>query len=132
MTDTDVKTPFSLNVSGKTFAAEEVSELLVKNALFGDDVPSGVLTIGGRIDPPLKEMPAAVMSDELQRAVIRLLITDALIRSGRVTRVLRLDISPHGVDGRLAEITWEGQSERGCEGQAHHVRGRLRGTTRST
>jgi hypothetical protein len=125
MLDTDVKTPFSLSVGGRTLTAGEVSELLVKQALFGDDVPSGVLTLGGRVDAPLKDMPSAAASDELQRAVIRLLITDALIRSGRVTRVLRLDISPNGVDGRLADVTWEGPSARGRGSQTHHVRGRL-------
>jgi hypothetical protein len=125
MLDTDVKTPFSLSVAGRTFAAGEVNELLVKAALFGDDVPSGVLTLGGRVDAPLQDMPSAVMSDELQRAVIRLLITDALVRSGRVARLLRLDISPQGVDGRLAEVMWEGPSGRSRGTQTHRVRGRL-------
>lgn len=130
--DTDIKTPFSLRVGGRTFTVDEVSELLVKQALFGDDVPSGVLTLGGRVDAPLKAMPSAAMSDELQRAVIRLLITDALVRSGRVTRLLRLDISPHGVDGRLADVTWEGPSARGRGSQAHHVRGRLQMSDHTT
>lgn len=129
--DTDVKTLFSLSVGGRTFTAEEVSEILVKHALFGEEVPSGVFTIGGRIDPPLKDMPPTVTSDELQRAVMRLLITDTLIRSGRVTRVLRLDISPQGVDGRLAQITWQGHSDR-RETKTHHLRGRLRTPTDAT
>lgn len=121
--DTDVRTPLAFSVGGRT--AGEVSELLVRHALFGDDVPSRVLTLGGRVDAPLTDLPATVVSDELQRAIVRLLITDALIRSGRATRVLRLDVSPRGVDGRLADITWEGSSTWGRRSQVHHVRGRL-------
>jgi hypothetical protein len=124
--DTDVKMPFSFSVGGRTFSGEEISELLIKQALFGDDVPSSVLTVGGRVDPPLAELPDGLVSDDLRRAVMRLLITDALVRSGRVARVLRLDITPAGSDGRLVDLTWESPASRG-RGLIGHVRGRLTG-----
>lgn len=111
--DAEVGTPMSISFGSRTYAPEETAELLVRKALFGDSVPRALLTIGGRIDNPFEALPRIGLSDELQRAVIRLLLTEALVVSGRVARVVRMSISPDGPAGRRAIIGWASPARRG-------------------
>jgi len=110
--ETDVSWPMTVSVSGHTYDFREASLLHVRSSLFGDAIPRTLLTWGGRVDDPFKDFPANLRSDELQRALLRLLITEALVRSGRASRVLKLDISPDGPSGRRAALIWAGPTSR--------------------
>lgn len=123
--ETDVGTPMSISIGGHTYDFDEASMLHVRHALFGDSMPRSLLTMGGRVDAPFKDLPTDLPSDELQRAVMRLLITEALVRSGRASRVHKLDISPEGPSGRVASVTWASPTGRGRETKTLSAQGTL-------
>jgi hypothetical protein len=123
--DTDVRVPISISLGGLTYAPEETGKLLVRKALFGDSVPKALLTIGGKVENPFGALPTAGLSDELQRAVLRLLITEALVVSGRASRVIKMSISPDGPSGRRAVIGWATPAKRGQQTQVVEAEGIL-------
>ena len=58
---------------------------------------------------PLSQIPAGPLPVDLHTAVLRLLITEALVGSGRAARVERVQISPPTPGGRRVLITWTGR-----------------------
>ncbi|HJQ00547.1 MAG TPA: DUF4062 domain-containing protein [Jatrophihabitans sp.] len=111
--DTDVGTPMSVYVGGQSYSPQATAVLLVRKALFGESAPKALLTFGGKIANPFSELPRETLSDDVQRAVLRLLITEALVVSGRASRVIKMSISPPGPSGRRAVVSWATPSRRG-------------------
>ena len=113
MTGQSVPMSMSIGIGGRNYDAQEVSMLHVRRALFGEPMPRDLLRMGGRVSDPFEDMPSDLPSDELQKAVLRLLITERLIESGHASQVHRIDLSPVGPEGRLASISWIPASGRG-------------------
>jgi hypothetical protein len=98
----------------------------VRRALFGEKPPRALLSVGGSLGKPLQEVPTGPMSVELHAALLRLLITEALIATGRAARVTRLDVSPPGPDGRQIRLEWIRRHDRGrAPAASRSVEGRL-------
>jgi hypothetical protein len=112
----------SLNVDGNSYSAGEVTELLVRQALFGERIPRGVVSLGATVSDPLKEIPTDLPSD-LHSAVSGLLITEMLVGSGRAERITGLRIGPRGPAGRPIRLTWLGRSDYGRSGGECGVEG---------
>lgn len=122
--DTDVRTPVTaISVGSRTYSADEVTELHFRRALFGERMPRSILTMGGRVDNPFVDMPRDLKSDELRRAVMRLLVTEALVLSGRASRVSKINISPEGPEGQRAVVAWAGPTSRGRRTEIHEING---------
>lgn len=123
--DADVGTPMSISVGGRTYSPEETATLLVRKALFGEAAPRALLTLGGKIVNPFTEQFHDAQSDEVQRAVLRLLITESLVVSGRASRVIKMSISPDGPSGRRAVVSWAAPNRRGQPTKVLEVEGVL-------
>jgi len=116
---------FSVSFGNTTYTADDVTEISLRRALFGEPSPRGLLSVGGGIGDPLAELPATPLPVELHRAVLGLLITEVLVGSGRATRVTRLQISPPGPRGRRVIVEWTGRSNRNTPTQPRTVDGYL-------
>jgi hypothetical protein len=123
--DTDVGSPMSISIGGRTYSSDQVTNLHFRRALFGAEMPRSILMMGGRVDDPFEHMPAGLKSDELRRAVMRLLITESLILSGRASRVTKINISPGGPSGHKAVIAWAGPTRKGRRTEFHEIEGTL-------
>lgn len=120
--------PVSLTISGRSYNEDELSELHIRHALFGEPMPKDVRYWGDRIDDPFSDLPVDLPSDELQKAVLRLVITECLIKAGRASRVDRIEISPPGPAGRSALISLSSATARAGAPRTLTVDGTLRPT----
>lgn len=116
---------FSFSLNSATYSADDITEINLRSALFGEARPQGLLSVGGDIGDPLSQLPAAALPAELHRAVLGLLITEALVGSGRASRVTRLQISPPGPRGRRVIVRWSGHSDRNITAKQRTIDGYL-------
>ncbi|MDX6254232.1 MAG: hypothetical protein QOJ11_566 [Frankiales bacterium] len=113
----------SFSADGVTYTADDITVFQLRKALFGERAPRGVLSIGGHIGDPLTELPDKPLPLELHRAVLGLLITEALVGSGRAARVTRLRVSPTGPRGRRVLVEWSGRDSRAALTERRSVDG---------
>ena len=116
----------SVGLNGATYTADDITELSLKGALFGEKAPRSLLSIGGSIGDPLADMPAAPLSVDLYRAVLNLLVTEALVSSGRCTRVVRVQVAPPGPEGRRVRVEWVARPDRNAGPDVRVVDGYIR------
>ncbi|MHB1801246.1 MAG: DUF4062 domain-containing protein [Actinomycetes bacterium] len=116
---------FSVSLNSNTYSADDITEINLRRALFGEPGPRGLLSMGGSIGDPLSELPTTPLPVELHRAVLGLLITEALIGSGHATHVTRLQIAPPGPGGRRIIVEWTGRADRGQTPDTRTVDGYL-------
>ncbi len=115
----------SVNLGGKTYSGDELLEIDLRRALFGEKPPRTLLSMGSSLGKPLAQLPTGRLSVELHTALVRLLITEALIGSGRAVRVTRLDVSPPGPSGRRVRLEWIRRSDRFSPPESRSVDGYL-------
>lgn len=116
---------FSVSLNSTNYSADDITEINLRRALFGEPGPRRLLSMGGSIGDPLSELPTTPLPVELHRAVLGLLITEALIGSGRATRVSRLQVAPRGPNGRRIIVEWTGRADRGQTPDTRTVDGYL-------
>jgi len=109
----------SFSVAGRTYSADEVTEINLRKALFGEAAPRGLLIIGGNIGAPLSQMPRERLSADIHSAACGLLLTDALVGSGRASRVTQIRVGPRCRDGHEVILAWTGRG-----GGERRVKGR--------
>jgi hypothetical protein len=73
---------FSFSLNNATCTADDITEIKLRRALFGEAKPQGTLSLGADIGDPLSQLPAATRPVELHRDVLGLLITEAFVGSG--------------------------------------------------
>jgi len=113
----------SFSVNGKTYSGDDITEISLRKALFGEKAPRGLLSIGGSIGDPLCQMPRERLPAETHRAVFCLLLTEALVGSARASRVTRLQVSPRGPQGHRVLLEWTGRGSSGRGGEQRQVEG---------
>lgn len=99
--------PMSYNVGGAAYTADDMTGIALREALFGQPGPGGLLSMSGGLGDPLVRVPPG-LSAESYGAVVGLLVTESLIATGRASRVLRVQLSPSGPSGRRARFQWIG------------------------
>lgn len=105
----------SLSTNGRTFSSEELAHMDVRHALFEEEPPPGVFGFGNAFADALEPMPTYDLPSAVYQAVFSLLVTEALVKSGRAQRVDRAQVSPMGPQGRRVRLSWTppvGASER--------------------
>jgi hypothetical protein len=103
----------TLSVGGKTYNSDQLAERDLRQMLFGEDAPSGVLSLGGRIRDFTSDLPTGAVTIDIYRAMFALLLTEALVQSGRAVRVNKATVSPLGPLGRTVSLAWVGHTDRG-------------------
>jgi hypothetical protein len=116
----------SYNVQGRSYTADDLTELALRQSLFGTPAPEGLLSVSGGLGDPLGRLPRG-LSAETYRAVVELLVTEALIEAGRASRVDRVLVSPSGPEGRRVLVEWAAPAAYGQPGATHIVDGYIPG-----
>lgn len=96
----------SLSTNGRTFTSEELAVLDVRHALFREEQPPGVFGFGNAFGEALESLPPKDLPTAVYQAVFSLVVTEALVRSGRAQRVDRAEVSPLGAEGRRVRLSW--------------------------
>lgn len=116
----------SFSISGKTYSADDVTEINLRRVLLGEQGPRGVLVLGRRMDDPLASMPRRQLPHEVHNAAVGLLVTEALVGSGGASRVTRIRVTPQGPDDkRLISITWVGTARGAAPAESRSIEGHL-------
>jgi hypothetical protein len=103
----------TLSVGGTTYTSDQLAERDLRQMLFGEDDQSNVLSLGGRIRDFTADLPTGGVSTDVYQAVFALLLTEALVESGRAIRATRVLVSPLGPRGRGVSLEWVGHTNRG-------------------
>lgn len=102
----------TMNVRGRSYDAEDMTTIALRKALFGEPSPEDLLFMGSDFGDLTARVPAG-LSTETHRAVLGLVITEALMSTGRASRVTRVQISPPGPNGRRVLVEWMGSAAHG-------------------
>lgn len=109
--------PFGMTASfsfGNTrYTSDDLAVLDMRRLLFREQVPAGLHTFGGPIRDFTVDLPGKALPTALYQAVFTLLVTEALIESGRALHMESAQVSPLGPGGRRVRITWAGHTDRG-------------------
>jgi Domain of unknown function (DUF4062) len=103
---------FSVSFDANTYTGDDITELNLRHALFGETLPRGLLTFRRDINDPLSQLQGTALPVEIHRAVADLLITETLIGSGRASRVARVQLAPAAPHGRRLVVEWAGRTDR--------------------
>jgi hypothetical protein len=116
----------SYNVQGRTYTAHDLTEIALRQSLFGTPAPDGLLSLSGGIGDPVGRLPRGLTA-ETYRAVVTLLVTEALVETGRASRVDRVLVSPPGPDGRRVLVEWTAPAAHGQPSATRTVDGYIPG-----
>jgi hypothetical protein len=103
----------SFNFGPTTYTSDDLAALDMRRMLFREQVPTGLHTFGGSIRDFTVDLPGKAVPTALYQALFTLLVTEALIESGRAMQVELAQVSPLGPGGRRVRITWAGHTDRG-------------------
>jgi hypothetical protein len=112
----------SYSVQGRTYTSDDVTEIALRQALFGMPAPDSVLSMSGGIGDPLASVPHGLTA-ETHAAVVSLLLTEALVGTGRASRVDRVLVAPPGPNGRRALVEWTSPGAHGQPSATRAVHG---------
>jgi hypothetical protein len=101
--------PF-LDVSCGRFSPEDLTEIGLRATLFGEQNPleNQHLGFAAEIPNPLEPLVGRRMSEETVRPIANLLLLEALVGSGRATRIVRLTLGVPIRDRRKMVLGWVG------------------------
>lgn len=108
------------------YSAEDVTEAAVRHALFGESDQLMMLSFGGSLPNPLDVFPRETLSDEVLRPLVRLVLTEMLVGSGRATRLTKLRLSAPSEGLRRLVLGWIGVARAGKPAEPREVDGHLR------
>jgi len=114
------------NVHGRSYTAQDLTAIALRQALFGTPAPEGLLSLSGGIGDPLSRIPMGLTAETF-RAIAELLITETLLETGRASRVDRVLISPRGPDGRRVLVEWAEPLANGNHGATQTIDGYIQG-----
>lgn len=114
-----------MNTNGRTYDAVDLTTIALRKALFGEPGPQDVLMLSGDLGD-LTSRVSSGLNTETYRAVLSLIITEALVGTGRASRVTRTHISPPGPGGRRVLVEWEGAASHGQAAVPGTIEGHIR------
>jgi hypothetical protein len=96
-----------MSVNGRS--AAELAEIALRSVLFGERNPLADQLLGfmAEIPDPLEALRAARVADEIARPLAELVITDALVGSGRAARVTEFRLGASVRGERRLTLAWE-------------------------
>lgn len=119
--------PWSVAISTglKTYSADDVTDVALRRVIFDEPAPAMLVSFGGEIRDPLADMPSEPLSEEILRPILRLLLTESLVGSGRAARLTRLRLSAPVEGRRQLRIEWQGQGRPGTAGETRELDGMI-------
>lgn len=102
----------AMNANGRTYTASDLTAIALRKGLFDEPSPSGLMGMGHDFGDLTSRVPAG-LSTETFRAVLSLIITEALVSAAQAGRVTRIQVSPPGPIGRRVLVEWMGATAHG-------------------
>lgn len=122
-TQSSGSSPFSMTASfslgTRTYTSDDLAVLDMRRLLFSEQIPAGLHTFGGSIRDFTVDLPGKTVPTALYQAAFTLLVTEALVESGRAMHVKSAQVSPLGPEGRRVRMAWAGHTDHG--GRPTHV-----------
>lgn len=106
-------TGMTLSVGGRSYTSDQLAQRDLRRLLFGEQDGADVLALGGQIRDFTTDLPSGAIATDVYAAVFGLLFTEAVIESGRASRVNKVQLSPLGPIGRNLTVEWVGHNDRG-------------------
>jgi hypothetical protein len=104
----DTFADMSVSEGGKTYSSEDLTEMGLRHALFGEPISLGGLTHHmSEIDDPLRPVGELGLSEEMIRPIVHILLTDALVGRGRASRITRFRLGTAIAGQRHLELAWQ-------------------------
>jgi hypothetical protein len=121
----DPLSDMSVSEGGTTYSAQDLTEMGLRRALFGEKVQLGELTRHlAEIDDPFRRLAAVGLSEEVIRPVAHLLLTEALVGERRASRITRFRLGPAMTGQRRLELAWQAPARySGVEPEERHIDG---------
>jgi hypothetical protein len=95
------------DMSTSGYSAEDLTELAVRVALFGEPNPLREMSFLAKIDDPFEELDGLRLPADAVEPVARLLLTESLVGTGRAERITHLDVGPAHLGRRRIALGWE-------------------------
>jgi hypothetical protein len=93
-----------MGVNGRT--PEELTEIALRSALFGEPNPLGDMTFMARADNPLPLLNGSGLGEDAVEQVARLLITEQLVAGLRGGHITQFRLGPTRAGTRLLRLGW--------------------------
>lgn len=119
-------TEMSYTVNGRNYSPGDLTQIALRRVLF--DEPSPFQHDLGFIEmpDPMTPLRNAAIQEESLRPVLRLLLVDSLIGSGRASRVTKLLLGPRANGVRKLLVEWEPRDRSGPDHGRRSVEGACR------
>lgn len=95
-----------MDVAVEGRSPEDLTELAVRVALFGELNPLGHLAFQAEMDDPFEELRALSISEDALPGIAGLLLVEAMVATGRAERLTSVRIGPCSTGRRRVSVEW--------------------------
>jgi hypothetical protein len=95
-----------LEASFNGHTPEDLTDIALRVALFGEENPLGSMAFMARLDNPFDVISGHRLPADVVEPVTGLLLTEALVGSGRADRITHLSVGPQHRGGRRVVLDW--------------------------
>jgi hypothetical protein len=115
----------SLSEGGRTYSPQDLTDMGLRGAVFGESIPLGGLSDHmARMPNPLEPLAELHLSEEVIRPVAHLLLTESLVGARRASRVTRFRLGPAVAGRRRLELAWQAPRHyQNVEPEKRHIEG---------
>lgn len=114
----------SYSTGTSTYTPADLTEIGLRTALFGAPNPLGEMGFMAEVPDVTGGLLQAATTEENLRSILRLVLVEALVGTGRASRIVQLLLGPRAADGsRRLRLEWEEPSRYGQPGSRRSVEG---------
>jgi Domain of unknown function (DUF4062) len=107
--DRDSVFQISMSSGGRTYSAQDLTEIGLRRVLLGEVGPLDQFTEGMSVVPdPFAQFGRLALSEEIVNPIAHLMLTETLVGEGRASRITRFRLGPPVSGRRRLELEWEG------------------------
>jgi hypothetical protein len=121
-------TEMSVSAGGRTYSPQDLCETALRQVLFGEtEVLDALSASMSSIPDPFAPVRELRLSEEIIRPIAHLLLTEALVGSGRASRITLLRLGPQTSGARRCILEWEApRGFAGIEPERRRIEGSVR------
>lgn len=116
-------TEASYNVNGRNYTPGDLTEIALRRVLFDEPSPFQHDLGFTEMPDPVAPLRSAGVQEDALRPILRLLVVQSLIGSGRASRVTKLLLGPKANGVRKLLVEWEPRRRPGSDHGRHLVEG---------
>ena len=116
-------TEMSYTVNGRNYSPGDLTEIALRRVLFDEPSPFQHDLGFTEMPDPMTPLRNAAIQEESLRPVLRLLLIDSLIGSGRASRVTKLLLGPRANGVRKLLVEWEPRNRSGPDHGRRSIEG---------